>query len=78
MIKYMVYLGVRESMTNNEYVLKVLFSCRTLGQLEACKKWVLKSYYCPEPKEVCIGERMVTISDLHDTIRDMEIYIKRL
>ena len=65
-------------MTNNEFVLKVLFSCRTLAQLESCRDWVLKMYYCPNYEERCIGDKDLTLKDLHDTIREMEIYIKRL
>ncbi len=30
-------------MTKNEYILKVLFSCRTLAQLEACAIWARKT-----------------------------------
>lgn len=65
-------------MTNNEYVLKVLFSCRNIRQLESCKDWVSKTYQTYGPEEYCIGERMASIQDLHDTIREMEKYIARL
>lgn len=65
-------------MTNNEYVLKVLFSCRNLDQLNSCKDWVLKIYQTYEPQELCVGEHMVSIQDLHDSIKDMEKYIARL
>ena len=66
-------------MTNNEFVLKVLFSCRTLSQLKACREWVMDKYEFIDGIEIKPdGKRLMRRIDLHDTIREMEIYIKRL
>lgn len=66
-------------MTKNEYILKVLFSCRTLSQLKACREWVMDKYEFINDIEIKPdGKRLLTRIDLHDTIREMEIYIKRL
>ena len=62
---------------NNEYVLKVLMSCRTLSQLKACKHWVLNTYYVPEGEEKTIGWNGWNKKELYDAITSMEIYIRR-
>ena len=65
-------------MTNNEFVLRVLFSCRTLSQLKACREWVMDKYEFIDGIEIKPdGKRLMRRIDLHDTIREMEEYIAR-
>ena len=62
---------------SNEYILKVLFSCRTLEQLKACEEWVLKTYNHTYGEERLIGDDSLSPNDLTDSIYEMKKYIRR-
>ena len=60
----------------NKYILKVVMSCRTLVQLQACEDWAYDNYQYTEPELRCIGEKEEI--DILEMIREMKFYTARL
>lgn len=65
-------------MSKNEYLLKVLYSCRTLSQLMSCRDWVINNFEYYTNEECCIGDSPITRSKLYGIITDMGLYLVNL